>query len=140
MQSSGTQAASFIPTLSSTLKSNNLSVAIVCCDNEGWGSTQTTTSQLVSAGMESYLTVISSHMYTGDPNSALNTKLKIWQTEAADLNSAWTTTWYSSGGPAEGMTWANKIATGVINAKLSAYLYWEGVEVNQQQASSYLVL
>ena len=33
-----------------------------------------------------------------------------------------------------------KIATGVLNANLSAYLYWEGVEVNQQQASSYLVL
>lgn len=140
MQSSGTQAASFIPTLSNTLKSNNLTVAIVCCDNMGWGATQTTTSQLVSAGMESYLTVISSHMYTGDPNSVLNTKLKTWETEAADLNDAWCTTWYSSGGNCEGMTWANKIATGVINAKLSAYLYWEGVEVNQQQASSYLVL
>ena len=37
------------------------------------------------------------------------------------------------------MTWANKIATGILNANLSAYIYWQGFEVNQFQASSYLV-
>jgi hypothetical protein len=140
MLSSGQQAASFIPILYDTLQANNLSVALTCCDNEGWPDTVTTTSQLVSAGMESYLSVITSHAYTGDPNSVVPTNLTIWETEAADLNDAWCTTWYSNGGQCEGMTWANKIATGILNANLSAYLYWEGVEVNEQQASSYLVL
>ena len=37
------------------------------------------------------------------------------------------------------MTWASKIATGILNANLSAYIYWQGFEVNQPQASSYLV-
>lgn len=97
------------------------------------------TAALVSAGMEQYLGVITSHMYTGDPNSPMSTKLKTWETEGADLNSAWCTTWYSNGGACEGLTWANKIATGILSANLSAYLYWEGVEVNQFQASSYLV-
>lgn len=141
MQSSGAQAASFIPTLYNTLNSNGLSsVGIACCDNTGWPTTQTTAAALVSAGMEQYLKVLTSHAYSGDPNSVISTKLKVWETEAADLNSAWCTTWYSSGGACEGLTWANKIATGILNANLSAYLYWEGVEVNEQQASSYLVL
>ncbi|KAF5521948.1 hypothetical protein CGCA056_v007617 [Colletotrichum aenigma] len=37
------------------------------------------------------------------------------------------------------MTWANKIAVGIINAKLSAYLYWEGFELKQLQSDSHLV-
>lgn len=140
MLSSGAQAASFIPILYDTMKSNNLSISLTCCDNTGWPTTLTTGAALVAAGMEEYLTVITSHMYTGDPNSVLSTKLKVWQTEGADLNDAWSTTWYSSGAAFEGMTWANKIATGILNANLSAYLYWEGLEVNEQVASSYLVL
>ncbi|KAJ3513869.1 hypothetical protein NMY22_g14914 [Coprinellus aureogranulatus] len=85
------------------------------------------------------MTHMSSHMYSGDPNSPMSTRLKVWQTEACDLNSRWCTTWYSNGGLCEGMTWANKIHTGIVSANLSAYLYWEGFEVNQFQASSYLV-
>ncbi|KIJ36535.1 carbohydrate-binding module family 1 protein [Sphaerobolus stellatus SS14] len=134
------QAASFIPTLYNTLKSASLSnVSITCCDSIGWPGQRTMTSALVSAGMEQYLGVITSHAYNGDPDTPLSTKLKTWETEAADLNSAWCTTWYSNGGPCEGLTWANKINTGIVNANLSAYLYWEGVEVNEPQASSYLV-
>lgn len=139
MLSDGNQAASFIPTLYNTIKAAGLSVGIACCDAEGWNSQKTMTGQLVAQGMEQYLALITSHSYTSDPNSAMSTKLKIWQTEAADLNSAWSATWYSNGGTAEGLTWAQKIYTGIVNAGLSAYLYWEGVEVNQFQASSYLV-
>ncbi|KAG8951183.1 hypothetical protein FRC04_006665 [Tulasnella sp. 424] len=140
MQSDAPQAASFIPTLYNTLNSNGLSnIKITCCDATGWSAQQTLTSGLVSAGMEQYLGVITSHMYSGDPNSPLSTKLKVWETEGADLNDAWCTTWYSNGGACEGLTWANKIQTGIVNANLSAYLYWEGVEVNEFQASSYLV-
>ena len=139
MLSDGTQAASFIPILYDTIKAAGLDVGVACCDAEGWESQKNMTSQLVAAGMEEYLSIITSHSYTSDPNSAMGTSLKIWQTEAADLNSAWTATWYSNGGPAEGLTWAQKIYTGIVDASLSAYLYWEGVEVNEFQAASYLV-
>lgn len=106
----------------------------------GWNSQQQISSGLVSQGMEQYLYSITSHMYTGDPNSSPSSKqLKTWQTEAADLQSRWCVTWYSGGGLCEGMTWASKIHTGIANANLSAYIYWQGVEVNQFQASSYLV-
>lgn len=140
MSSDGGQAASFIPILYNTIHSSGFTnVSLTCCDAIGWPGQRTMTSALVAAGMEQYLGVITSHAYSGDPDSPLATTLKTWQTEAADLSSAWCTTWYSSGGPCEGLTWANKIQTGIVNAGLSAYLYWEGVEVNEFQASSYLV-
>ncbi|KAH6912275.1 xylanase [Coprinopsis sp. MPI-PUGE-AT-0042] len=140
MQSDGTQAASFIPILYRTLQDANLtSVGITCCDSIGWPGQRTMTSQLISAGAEQYLSTITSHMYTGDPNSPISTRLKVWQTEGCDLQSRWCTTWYSNGGLCEGMTWANKLQTGIVSANLSAYIYWQGFEVNQFQAASYLV-
>jgi hypothetical protein len=60
-------------------------------------------------------------------------------TKGADLNDAFCTTWYSSGGACEGLTWASKISTGIISANLSAYLYWEGVELNATTSSSHLI-
>ncbi|KAI1378513.1 glycoside hydrolase family 30 protein [Hypoxylon crocopeplum] len=140
MQSGANEAASFIPILYDTLNASGLNnVSLACCDAMGWNSQRTITQGLVSAGMERYLKYITSHMYTGDPNSVISTKLKAWQTEAADLQSRWCATWYSGGGLCEGMTWASKIHNGIANANLSAYIYWQGVEVNQFQASSYLV-
>ncbi|XXH04435.1 hypothetical protein Hte_010851 [Hypoxylon texense] len=140
MQSGANEAASFIPILHATLEKNGLgNVSLTCCDAMGWNSQRTITQGLVSQGMEQYLKYITSHMYTGDPNSVISTKLKTWQTEAADLQSRWCATWYGSGGQCEGMTWASKIHNGLASANLSAYIYWQGVEVNQFQASSYLV-
>ncbi|RYP39590.1 hypothetical protein DL767_002138 [Monosporascus sp. MG133] len=140
MQSGANEAASFIPILYDTLGKQGFgNVSIACCDAMGWNSQRTMTQGLISQGVEKYLGYITSHMYTGDPNSPINTRLKTWQTEGADLNSRWCATWYSNGGLCEGMTWANKIHTGLASANLSAYIYWQGVEVNQFQASSYLV-
>ncbi|KKY38755.1 putative glycoside hydrolase family 30 protein [Diaporthe ampelina] len=136
------EVTSFLPTLFSTLQSAGLDtqVKVACCDTIGWANAKTVTGRLISAGMEKYLGLLTSHMYTGDPNSAITgTKLPAWMTEGADLQSRWCTTWYSNGGLCEGLTWANKVATGILNANLSGYIYWQGLEVNQGQASSYLV-
>ncbi|KAJ2902521.1 Glucuronoxylanase XynC [Zalerion maritima] len=141
MESSGNQAADFIPTLYDTLAAEGLEdqVKIACCDAIGWPGQKTMTSQLVSRGMEQYLGLITSHMYTGDPDSPMSTSLKTWQTEGCDLDNSWSTDWYSNGGLGDGLTWADKIAKGVIDAGLSGYIYWQGAEVNQFQANSYLV-
>jgi O-glycosyl hydrolase len=137
---SGSEAANFIPILHDALGAAGFSnVTIICCDTMGWGSARTWAGQLMSAGMQKYLGVISSHGYTGEPTSPLgNTPLPVWQTEYAP-DAAWCTTWYQNGGACEGMTWANKIHTGIVNANLSAYINWQGAEVNQFQASTYLV-
>lgn len=127
MRSSGTQAADFIKVLYPTLQAANLSdVGIACCDAEGWSDQAGMLGQL--AAVDSYLSTITSHSYTSSPGSPMNTRHPVWQTEAADLNGAWTAAWYASGGAGEGLTWANSIHTAVTTANCSAYLYWIGVQ------------
>lgn len=128
MRSSGQQAADFIKVLYPTIQKANLSsqVGIACCDAEGWSSQSGMLSSLKS--VDDQLSIITSHSYTSSPSSPMSTKHRVWQTEAADLNGAWTTTWYGSGGAGEGMTWANNIYQAIVNANCSAYLYWVGVQ------------
>lgn len=132
ISSNATEAVSFIPILYDTLQSGGFSnVSITCCDAEGWDDQITYTAGLISGGVEKYLGVITSHAYSSSPTSPISTSLKVWQTEDADLNDdTFIQTWYSSGAAAEGLTWANNIAVGILNANLSAYLLWEGAEVN----------
>ncbi|EQB43572.1 cellulosome enzyme [Colletotrichum gloeosporioides Cg-14] len=132
------EAISFIPTLSKAVQAAGLQTKLTCCDAVGWGSTVKYTNALVAGGMESYLGLITSHTYSGDANTALDTKLASWVTESGITN-PFDLTWYKNGGATEGMTWANKIAVGIINARLSAYLYWEGFELKQLQSDSHLV-
>lgn len=139
------EVTSFLPTLYNTLQTAGLSsVKIACCDTIGWADARTVTAALAKANsLTPYIGLLTSHMYNGDPNSLISTSLTnlppVWQTEGADLSSRWCITWHSSGGQCEGLTWASKISTGILSANLSAYIYWQGLEVNQAQASSYLV-
>lgn len=134
------EAISFIPTLHSTIAAAGLNTQIACCDPVGWPTAVKYMPNLVSAGMEQYLGVITSHSYSGDANVPLDTSLRTWITESGTNSAgAFVTTWYTNGAIQEGMTWANKIAEGIIDAKLSAYLYWEGFENRQTQSGSHLV-
>jgi O-glycosyl hydrolase len=58
----------------------------------------------------------------------MNTPYRVWQTENADLQGPWTTTFYSNNGAGEGLNWANKIHSAITSANASAYLYWVGVQ------------
>lgn len=126
MLSDGTQAASFIPILYSTIEEAGLSTGIVCCDAEGWGDQVTYTEQIIEAGAEQYLSRISSHWYTSKGTSPIDTSLRVWETEYADLDDAFSTVWYSSGAFNEGLTWAEYIYQGLVDCNLSAFLYWIG--------------
>jgi O-glycosyl hydrolase len=137
MQSSGTQAADFLKVLYPTLQKANLTnVKLTCCDAMGYGTTGTMLGQLSS--VTSMLGTITSHAYTGGPNT-LNTKLPHWMTELADNNGAWTTAWYSNGGAGEGFTWANKIFDGLVNNNLAGYLYWIGAQERSSTTNSKLI-
>jgi O-glycosyl hydrolase len=118
-----------------------LDLSITCCDAVGWDTQANYTNYLMAAGMQKYLDIISSHMYSGDATFPLKTNLPTWLTEAGvETSSApFTTTWYADGAPNEGMTWAGKLATGFVDARLSAYLFWEGFEIGQNQSASHLI-
>jgi O-glycosyl hydrolase len=138
MRSSGTQAADFIKILRPTLDSNGLTdLKINCCDQEGWQGMNGMLGQM--RGVESMLGAITGHSYTSQPTSPLSTTLKTWQTEAADLNGAWTSAWYQNGGAGEGMTWANNIYTAIVNANVSAYLYWIGAQDRSSTTNSKMI-
>ncbi|KAI9158053.1 carbohydrate-binding module family 1 protein [Paramyrothecium foliicola] len=141
ISSNAQEAISFIPTLSDTLKSAGLSnVVITCCDAVGWKTQSTFTTNLVNGGSTKYLGVITGHSYSADPTNLSQTNLPKWNTEAGTGGSyPLVTTWYANGALNEGMTWANKLADAIVNAQLSAYLYWEGFEKNQQQSGSHLI-
>ncbi|KAJ6611184.1 glycoside hydrolase [Mycena sp. CBHHK59/15] len=130
MQSSGTQAADFIKVLSQTVRAAGLNLLLTCCDATGWNVQTTMTAQIIAAGVESDLGVITSHSYSSSPSTPIATTRKVWETETADLGGSFNpNNWYSSGAAGEGLTWANNIYTAVVNANCSAYLYWEGAEV-----------
>lgn len=131
----GTQAASFIPTLYNTIQSAGLSTGITCCDAEGWNDQVTWTGQLESAGATKYLARITSHWYASKGTSPINTSLRVWETEYADLDDAFVKTWYSSGAFNEGLTWANLIWQGLVETNLSAFLYWIGAQSNSNAAA-----
>ncbi|KAJ6520909.1 glycoside hydrolase [Mycena vulgaris] len=130
MLSSGTQAADFIKVLYPTLQSAGLGsqVKITCCDSEGWNNQKTMTAQLVSAGVDSQVGLITSHSYVTSPDVPISTSHNVWMTEYADLNGSWNINWFSNGAMGEGLYWAKLIYNGIVNARLSGYLYWEGAE------------
>nr|RBQ87942.1 hypothetical protein FVER53263_13554 [Fusarium verticillioides] len=140
MLSTAEQAADVIPLLHSALQSKGLGdIKMTCCDNIGWKSQMDYTAKLAELEVEKYLSVITSHEYSSSPNQPMNTTLPTWMSEGAANDQAFATAWYVNGGSNEGFTWAVKIAQGIVNADLSAYIYWEGVETNNKGSLSHVI-
>ncbi|KAK8029165.1 glycoside hydrolase family 5 protein [Apiospora marii] len=143
ISSNAQEAISFIPTLQQTAEAAGVNVSLTCCDAMGWQMQGTYTTALVKAGSTKYLGVITGHTYSSDARSPLmQTGLPKWNTEGGpgDGNGkAFVGTWYRGGADEEGFTWAQKIARAMVEAQLSAYLFWEGFEIRQTQSGSHLV-
>ncbi|KAK1761228.1 glycoside hydrolase superfamily [Echria macrotheca] len=126
MLSTGQQSADFIRVLHPTLARANLShVQITCCEATGWKTQANMTRDLVKAGVEDLIGVITSHPYTSDITEPQPTSLKVWETEYSDLSGSWSTAWFSGPGVSgDGFTWANHIHTGLTAGNVSGYLWW----------------
>lgn len=99
----------------------------------GWNDQVTATAQLKSAGVESMISRITSHGYSSDPKTPMDTTRPTWMTEK-ETTDAWNANWYVNGGTSEGFTWAQLIYTAVVKASVSAYFYWEGIEQTTNNA------
>ena len=85
------------------------------------------------------MSVITSHSYTSEASSPITaTSLPKWNTEGGP-SGAFTTMWYSSGAANEGFTWANKLAVAMVKVELSAYLFWQGFQVENTASALHLV-
>lgn len=114
--------------LSPTVRNANLTdIKLTCCDATGWTAQINLTASLIASGVETDLGIITSHSYSSDPTTPMNTRLKVWETENADLDGEFVPNeWYSSGAAGEGLTWAGNIMEAIVGGNVSAYLYWEG--------------
>ncbi|HEX6522384.1 MAG TPA: cellulose binding domain-containing protein [Streptosporangiaceae bacterium] len=126
MTMSPSQMASMLDVFGPTMKNSGLSTQVECCAATGWP----VSGQYASA-IESDPTAladtaaITSHGYSGAPNSPLSGWSKpAWETEWSTFES-WSTAW-DDGSDASGLTWAQHIFTGLDQANLSAFLYWWG--------------
>lgn len=142
MLSDGTQAADMIHVLAKTIKASGMDLKINCCDGIGWDD-----QEAMMAGLEAgpdpainYLSVVTGHGYDSPPNYTLSTNVKTWLSEWGDLTGDYHPyTFYEDGGPAEGMTWAKNIQVALVDANVSAFLYWIGAE-NSTSSSSLINL
>lgn len=131
MLSDGTQAADFIRVLARTIRDSGMDLAINCCDGIGWDDQEAMMAGLQQGPdpAEAYLSVITGHGYSSPPTYPLTTTKKTWLTEWADLSGGFTPyTFFGTGGPGEGMTWANHIQVALVDAHVSGFLYWIGAE------------
>lgn len=128
MVMSPAQTEDFAKILGPTLASAGISTRIVCCDAEGWNLAPSYTSAITGdPAANAAVGVLSSHGYTGAPNSPLTAAngKPIWETEWStfdNFDAAW-----DDNSDASGFTWAQHIYTGLTSANLSAFLYWWGV-------------
>jgi O-glycosyl hydrolase len=141
MLSNGQQAADVIRVLRTTLDAAGFtSVKINCCDNQGWNTSSAVLKDVQAAGGTSHLGAVTSHGYTTAPGLPFSfTSLPVWQTEWADLNHPWSTSWAANGTAVDGLVWAQRIQSGLVNSNLSAFLYWIGAEPTSASSSAMLV-
>jgi hypothetical protein len=99
----------------------------------GWNDQVTATAQLISAGVENMISRITSHGYSSNPTLPVKTTRPTWMSEK-ETTDAWNGNWYVNGAVSEGFTWATLMYTAIVDAGVSAYLYWEGIEVTTNNA------
>lgn len=140
ISSNAQEAIDFLPILYKTVQAAGLKTKLTCCDAVGWTTQSAYTTALVNAGSTTtYLEVITGHSYSADATTPLSqTTRPKWNTEGGP-GGAFTTTWYASGAANEGLSWAKRVATAMVNAQLSAYLFWEGFENKQTQSALHLI-
>ncbi len=136
----GYQAADVIKPLHSSLAAANLSfVGIACCEGQGWSMQRQLTAEVQDAGAEAYLSLVTTHAYKGDPaepDSPLNTSLKVWITENSPIMKrlGMTGRWHANGSENEGLTYANNLQTAFTTGNVSAYIYWIGAGSSRGEA------
>lgn len=121
MESSGYQAADFLPILRRTLDEGGFAhVQITCCEATGWQTQGDMLTELQLAGAEDDVGVVVAHGYSSNPGLPFATNKAVWQTEWADLDGSWNAQWDVLGKAGEGLPWANHIQRSLGQSNISA--------------------
>jgi O-glycosyl hydrolase len=123
---SPTQTANFMEYLGPTLAFSGLRTQAECCATEGWDYAQQYAAAIEADPLANAFTpLFTSHGYTEAPASPLAGWNKpVWETEWSTFET-WDPAW-NDGTDASGLSWAQRIYTGLTSANLNAFLYWWG--------------
>jgi O-glycosyl hydrolase len=121
------QTANFMEYLGPTLARSGLRTQAECCATEGWDFAQQYAAAIeADPKANAWTSLFTSHGYTAPPNSPLAGWTKpVWETEWSTFETfdpAW-----NDGTDASGLSWAQRIYTGLTSANLNAFLYWWGM-------------
>ncbi|HEX4703465.1 MAG TPA: glycoside hydrolase family 30 beta sandwich domain-containing protein, partial [Pseudonocardiaceae bacterium] len=130
------QATSFLSVLGPTMKAAGLSTKVTCCDTLGFNLLPSYVSSLAgNQTANSGVGVFTSHGYSGAPTSQINAGGRsVWESEWSVNGSTFDTSW-DDGSQSSGFTWAQRVATGMTQADLSAFLYFWGVSSTSHDSS-----
>ncbi|HEX9337662.1 MAG TPA: glycoside hydrolase family 30 beta sandwich domain-containing protein, partial [Pseudonocardiaceae bacterium] len=79
--------------------------------------------------------VFTSHGYSGAPTSPVSAGGRsVWESEWSVNGSTFDTAW-DDGSQSSGLTWAQRVQTGMTQANLSAFLYFWGVSATSHDSS-----
>jgi len=126
------QAASFLSVLGPTMRASGLPTRIACCDTLGFNLLPGYVSAVAG---NSAVGLFTSHGYSNPPATAVSTGGRhLWESEWAVNGATWTNVWDSTS-EAAGITWAQRIHTGMTGANLNAFLYWWGISATSHDSS-----
>jgi O-glycosyl hydrolase len=130
------QTANFMEYLGPTLARSGLRTQAECCATEGWDYAQQYAAAIeADPRANAWTPLFTSHGYTAPPNSPLAGWTKpVWETEWSTFE-PYDTAW-NDGTDASGLSWAQRIYTGLTSANLNAFLYWWGMTTNTENGDN----
>jgi O-glycosyl hydrolase len=130
------QTANFMEYLGPTLARSGLRTQAECCATEGWDYAQQYAAAIeADPKANAWTPLFTSHGYTAPPNSPLTGWTKqVWETEWSTFE-PYDTAW-NDGTDASGLSWAQRIYTGLTSANLNAFLYWWGMTTNTENGDN----
>jgi O-glycosyl hydrolase len=130
------QTADFMEYLGPTLARSGLRTQAECCATEGWDYAQQYAAAIeADPKANAWTPLFTSHGYTAPPNSPLTGWTKaVWETEWSTFET-YDTAW-NDGTDASGLSWAQRIYTGLTSANLNAFLYWWGMTTNTENGDN----
>ena len=130
------QTANFLQYLGPTVAAARTGTRVECCATEGWDYAQQYAAAIeADPAASAWTPLFTSHGYTQAPASPLAGWTKpVWETEWSTFET-WDPSW-DDGTDASGLSWAQRIYTGLTSANLNAFLYWWGMSQSTENGDN----
>jgi glucuronoarabinoxylan endo-1,4-beta-xylanase len=132
MLANTSQAASFLSVFGPAMKASGLPTKVACCDTLGFNLLP---GYVGAVSNNPDVGLFTSHGYSNAPTSPVSSGGRsVWESEWGVNGSTWNVSW-DDGSQGSGLTWAQRIQTGMTKANLNAFLYWWGVSSTNHDSS-----